>query len=189
MPFIRESIVVTVGPDERPHLAPLGLIERDELLVIAPFRPSTTLANLERHPFAAACYTEDVRVFAGCVTGKRRDWPVVPAERIAGFRLDPCLAHEELEIVTVEPDALRPRFLCRVVHAGRHGPFLGFNRARFAVIEAAILLSRRHLLPTAEIETGLARLRVLVEKTAGKAEREAWGWIEEAWRSTPDDGH
>lgn len=183
MPFVRESIVVTVGADGRAHVAPLGLIEREERLVIAPFRPSTTLANLERHPFATACYTDDVRVFAGCVTGKRRDWPVVPAERIAGFRLASCLAHEELEVIGIEPDTLRPRFLCRVVHGRRHGPFLGFNRARFAVIEAAILLSRRHLLPAGEIEEGLVRLRPLVDKTAGGAEQEAWSWIEEAWRN------
>lgn len=183
MPFIRESIVVTVGPEGTPHIAPLGLIERGSMLVIAPFRPSTTLANLERHPFATACYTEDVRVFAGCVTGAKRDWPVVPAERVAGFRLAACLAHEELAVAAVEPDEIRPRFLCRIVHAARHGSFLGFNRARFAVIEAAILLSRRRLLPAGEIEEGLARLRVLVDKTAGEAEREAWGWIEEAWRS------
>lgn len=183
MPFVRESIVVTVGADGRAHVAPLGLIEREERLVIAPFRPSTTLANLERHPFATACYTDDVRVFAGCVTGRRRDWPVVPTERIAGFRLASCLAHEELEVIGIEPDTLRPRFLCRVVHGRRHGPFLGFNRARFAVIEAAILLSRRHLLPAGEIEEGLVRLRPLVDKTAGGAEQEAWGWIEEAWRN------
>jgi len=187
MPFVRESILVTVGTDGQAHVAPLGLIERGDRLVIAPFCPSTTLANLERHPFASACYTEDVRVFAGCVTGKKRDWPVVPAERIRGFRLADCLAHEELEVIAVEPDALRPRFPSRVVYAAQHAPFLGFNRARHAVIEAAILLSRRHLLPADEIEDGLVRLRVLVEKTAGEAEREAWGWIEEAWRSAPPE--
>jgi hypothetical protein len=187
MPFIRETILVTCGPGGRPHIAPLGLIEQGDRLVIAPFRPSTTLANLERHPFASACYTVDVRVFAGCVTGRRRDWPVVPAERIRGFRLADCLAHEELEVVAVEPDELRPRFPSRVVHATQHAPFLGFNRARCAVIEAAILLSRRHLLPTREIEDGLGRLRVLVDKTAGEAEREAWGWIEEAWWGAPPE--
>lgn len=187
MPFVRESILVTLGPDGRAHVAPLGLIEQGDLLAIAPFRPSTTLANLERHPFATVCYTDDVRVFAGCVTGAKRDWPVVPAARIAGFRLASCLAHEELEVVAVEPDTLRPRFLCRTVHSAQHGPFLGFNRARFAVIEAAILLSRRHLLPAGEIEEGLERLRVLVDKTAGEAEREAWGWIEEAWRYAPTE--
>ncbi len=188
MPFIRESILVSQHPDGRPHPAPLGLIEQGEELVIAPFRPSTTLANLERHPFATACYTEDVRVFAGCVTGRRTDWPVVAAERIAGFRLATCLAHEELEVVAVEPDELRPRFRCRVVHRRMHAPFTGFNRARAAVIEAAILLSRRRLLPRAEIEEGLARLAILIDKTAGEAEREAWNWLLEAWRAPVAEG-
>ncbi|MCX7629608.1 MAG: DUF447 family protein [Geminicoccaceae bacterium] len=187
MPFIREAIVVTLDHRDRPHVAPLGLIERGDLVVIAPFRPSTTLANLEHRPYASACYTDEVRVFAGCVTGRRRDWPVVPTERIPGFRLAACLAHDELEVVAVEPDALRPRFLCRVVHAAQHAPFKGLNRARFAVIEAAILLSRRRLLPSAEIEEGFARLRPLVDKTAGEAEREAWDWLEKARAESPDE--
>ena len=55
--------------------------------MIAPFHPSTTLDNLRRHPFACINYTVDVRVFAGCVTQRRRDWPLVPAERVDGLRL------------------------------------------------------------------------------------------------------
>lgn len=85
MPLIREAIVVTTGPDGRPHLAPLGLIERPDALVLAPFRPSTTLANLERHPFACACYTDDVRVFAGCVTGKSATGRRSPRRAWRGF--------------------------------------------------------------------------------------------------------
>jgi hypothetical protein len=60
-----------------------------------------------------------------------------------------------------------------VVHRGTRREFLGFNRARNAVIEAAIHVTRLHLLPRAFIESELERLQVIVDKTAGPAEREA----------------
>ena len=39
-----------------------------------------------------------------------------------------------------------------MVHAASHAPFQGFNRAQAAVIEAAILASRLHMLPREKIE-------------------------------------
>ena len=71
----------------------------------------------------------------------------------------------------------RIRLRCRVRYAGTSGPFFGFNRAKHAVIEAAILATRTHLLSAASIERELSRLRPLVEKTAGPSEREAFGML------------
>ena len=75
MPLIRETIVTTVNAQGEPHIAPLGLIAEGEHWIMAPFHPSTTLDNLRQAPFAVANFTDDVRVFAGCLTG-RRDWPL-----------------------------------------------------------------------------------------------------------------
>jgi uncharacterized protein len=183
MPFIRESIVTTLNPDGGAHTAPLGVIVEPPFLVIAPFHPSTTLDNLRRHPFACVGYTTDVRVFAGCVTRRRRDWPVVAAERCRGWRLADALAHSEVEVAEVVEDATRPRFRCRAVHEAAHGPFLGFNRAQGAVVEAAILVTRLHMLPRDKVERELGYLAIAIAKTAGAAELEAWGWLMEAVRT------
>jgi len=174
--MIRESIVITPNADGSPHVAPIGVIVEGEELVIAPFRPSATLENLEARRVATVNYTDDVRVFAGCLTG-RRDWPVVAASRIAASRLAGALAHDELELVATEQDAQRPRFRCRVVHRQAHAPFLGFNRAQAAVVEAAILVSRLHMLPRAKIDSEMAYLAIAIDKTAGPRELEAWGWL------------
>jgi uncharacterized protein len=180
MPFIRESIVTTLNADGSAHIAPLGVIEEPPFLVIAPFRPSTTLENLRRQPFACVNYTVDARVFAGCVTRRRRDWPTVPAERIEGRRLAGALAHAEIEVAEVAEDEQRPRFRCREVHEAAHAPFRGINRAQAACVEAAVLVSRLHMLPPEKVASEMAYLRIAVGKTAGEAEREAWGWLEEA---------
>ena len=177
MPLIRETIVVTADAAGRPHIAPLGLISEGEHWVIAPFRPSTTLENLRARPTATANLTDDARVFAGCLTG-RRDWPLTPTREGFPPRLSETLAHWELEVVETREHAERPRFVCRVAGAHAHAAFEGFNRAFAAVVEAAVLASRLNFLPRAEIEAEFARLRVIVGKTAGPREAEAFGWLE-----------
>jgi hypothetical protein len=178
MPLIRETIVTTADPQGRVHIAPIGIIADGDGWIIAPFRPSTTLENLQAVPFAVVNYTDDVRVFAGCLTG-RPGWPTVAADKVPVPRLAGALAHAELAVVQPVEDAQRPRFHCRVLHAASHAPFQGFNRAQAAVIEAAILASRLDFLPRDKVEREIAYLESAVQKTAGPAEQEAWSWIAE----------
>ncbi len=174
--MIRETIVVTRNADASAHVAPMGVHERGEHLVVAPFRPSRTLENLRREGCATVSHTDDVRVFAGCLSG-RRDWPVCAAETIDGLRLAACLAHAEVEVTRTEHDPIRPRFVCRVLHEQTHAPFRGFNRAQAAVVEAAILVSRLERLPWHQVERDLDYLRIAVGKTAGPDEQLAWDWL------------
>jgi hypothetical protein len=179
MPMIREAILTTAGPAGRVHMAPLGLIADSEGWTIAPFRPSKTLDNLRAVPFAVANYTDDVRIFAGCLTG-RHQWPMVASDEVPVQRLAGALAHAELAVDRVTEDQRRPRFHCRVLRLASHAPFLGFNRAQAAVVEAAILLSRLEMLPGDKIEREIAYLQIAVGKTAGAAEQEAWQWLMES---------
>jgi uncharacterized protein len=178
MPMIRETIVTTADAGGAVHMAPLGLIAEGDGWIIAPFRPSKTLDNLRAVPFAVANYTDDVRVFAGCLTG-RHHWPTVASDGVPAPRLAGALAHAELAVQRVSEDTLRPRFHCRVVRIGTHAPFLGFNRAQAAVIEAAILVSRLDMLPREKVEQEIAYLQIAIDKTAGPVEQEAWGWLME----------
>jgi hypothetical protein len=177
--MIFETIVTTVAQDARVHVAPMGIRDEAGLVLLAPFRPSTTLENLLASRCAVVNYTDDVRIFAGCLT-RRRDWPVVPAERIASVRLQSPLSHSELEVERIEDDDVRPRLFCRRIFEQTHAPFRGFNRAQAAVLECAILVSRLHMLPWEKIETELKYLTIAIEKTAGPNEREAWNWLTEA---------
>ena len=74
-------------------------------------------------PFAVANYTDDVRIFAGCLTG-RSEWPTLAAVHVPVPRLAACLAHAELAVERVTEDAQRPRFHCRVLRLVTHAPFL-----------------------------------------------------------------
>ena len=179
MPLIRETIVTTAGPTGLVHMAPLGLIADGEGWIIAPFRPSKTLDNLRDVPFAVANHTDDVRIFAGCLTG-RHQWPTIASDEVPVQRLAGALAHTELAVDCVTEDEERPRFHCRVLRVATHAPFMGFNRAQAAVVEAAILVSRLEMLPREKIEQEIAYLQIAVSKTAGVAEQEAWQWLMES---------
>jgi hypothetical protein len=177
--MIQEILVTTQNSAGLAHIAPMGIHLHENDFIILPFRPSTTLENLLQSRVAVLNYSDDVRVFAGCLTG-RRDWPLRPAEKINAPVLTCALAHTEVAVVRVQDDATRPKVFCKAVHTANHAPFRGFNRAQFAVLEAAILVSRLHLLPMTKIETELAYLKMGFDKTAGVREHEAWVWLMEA---------
>lgn len=175
---IFEAIVTSLNADGSAHAAPFGVRERDGRVLIAPFRPSTSLDNLLRAETAVLNLTDDVRVFAGSLTG-RRDWSVRPAVSIRGHILEAALSHRELQLVEVVEDATRPQLFFKVIHESTHRPFRGFNRAQSSVIEASVLVSRLHILPPEKIDAELSYLAIAMEKTAGDAEWQAWNWLME----------
>ncbi len=174
--MIQETIVTTQNSSGVAHIAPMGIHINGDEIIILPFRPSATLNNLLENKTAVLNYCDDVRVFAGCLTG-RRDWPLNAAEKINGQVLKCALAHTEVELVRIEDDPTRPKLSCKAVHIVNHTPFKGFNRAQYSVLEAAILISRLSMLPLAKIEAEIDYLRIGFEKTAGDRELEAWGWL------------
>ena len=182
--MIREAVISTLAADGQAHVTPLGYRTCGAQVLLAPFVPSHTLDNLQRHPQAVLNFTDDVRVIAGALTG-RRIWPTLPAHSVQVPRLASALAHWELEVTHYRADALRPEFECRIVYAENHAPFLGFNRAQAAVIELAILVSRLDWLTPEKVQLEMDYLRLAIAKTAGPREEEAWAWLEKAVAAHP----
>jgi len=174
--MIKETIITTLNKDGSIHIAPMGVRHEDDYYVIAPFKPSTTLKNLQRSGQAVINMTDDVRIFAGCLTG-HYDWPTVDVSAINGKRLAAALSHIEIEVAHQEGDGLRPVFYCSEKHRETHAPFMGLNRAKAAVLEAAVLVSRLHMLPDEKIDNEIEYLQIAIDKTASEHELEAWGWL------------
>ena len=185
--MIFEVIVSTVDEQDIVHVAPMGIRNIDDFVVIAPFKPSQTLFNLQATGAAVVNITDDVRIYAGCITG-RTDWPTRPATHTKGQVLEAAINHQELEVMKVVDDDLRPKVYLSQVHRSSTKPFPGFNRAQAAVVEAAILVSRLHMLPEEKINAEMAYLQIAIDKTAGPRELEAWQWLTDAideFRSRP----
>lgn len=179
MTMIHETVVTTVSPEGVVHVAPMGVVADARTILLKPFRPSVTLDNVLATGSAVVNFTTDVRIFAGCVTG-RREWPTLPAETVKGVRLVSTLAHCELRLREQRDDPQRPQLLMQRVHDGRHADFQGFNRAQSAVLEAAVLVSRLGMLDPLKIVREVDYLHIAIAKTAGDDERLAWRWLMEA---------
>ena len=179
MTMIQEVVVTTVSIEGVVHVAPMGVVADARTILLKPFRPSVTLDNVLATRSAVVNFTTDVRIFAGCVTG-RRQWPTLPVEVVHGVRLASTLAHSELRLLEQRDDPQRPQLLMQRVHEARHADFQGFNRAQAAVLEAAVLVSRLGMLDPQKIAREVEYLHIAISKTAGDAERLAWRWLMEA---------
>jgi hypothetical protein len=173
---ILEVIVISQDSAGQPHIAPFGIRRRNGLVHIAPYRPSLTLDNLMQQQSATLNMTDDVRVFAAALTG-RTCWQLTQQD--GAWLLDSALAYQQLALHHIEDDPVRPSLYFSVQHQAQLAMFQGFNRAQSAVIELAVLVSRLGLIATAQIQQQMMQLQVLIDKTAGEHEWQAWQWLQE----------
>ena len=176
--MIIETIVTSVAPDGAVNFAPMGVEWEEDALVLKPFLETTTFRNLSGSGAAVVNLTDDVMLFARAALSNPQ-FPAVPAQVVRGVVLEAACSWREVEVVRVDDTPPRSRIDTRVVHRGFRREFIGFNRARHAVLEAAILATRTHLLPAEQIRDELARLQVIVDKTAGPREQEAMAFVTE----------
>lgn len=170
--MIVETLVTTLDASGRPNFAPMGVVWGEDEIVLKPYQETTTFRNLRATGEAVVNLVDEVRYFVeGALASPT--FPATPAAVVRGVVLDAACSWRELRVRAAETDAPRARFACAVVHRGFKREFLGFSRARAAVIEATILATRTRILPIADILREYGRLQVVVDKTAGPAEREA----------------
>jgi hypothetical protein len=115
---------------------------------------------------------------------------VVPASVVRGVVLEAACSWRELQVRSIDSTPPRSRIETEIVHRGFRREFIGFNRARHAVLEAAIYATRVHMLARDFLESELTRLQVIVDKTAGPSEQEAMALLADYVRSAsaPDRG-
>jgi len=184
---IVETIVTTIAEDGTLNFAPMGVEWGDEAIVLKPFLETTTYRNIAASRAAVVNLTDDVRIFARAAISSPQ-YESSPATVVRGVVLAGCCSWRELEVQTIDSTPPRSRIEMTVVHRGTRREFIGFNRARHAVLEAAIYATRLHLLPRSFIDSEMARLQAIVDKTAGPQELEAMALLTEHIRATPVAG-
>jgi hypothetical protein len=177
---ILEGIVTTLNDDATLNIAPMGpRVEPDAGMArfeLRPFRSSTTYYNLKARGEGVFHVTDDVLLLAQTAIGVvLAPAPATrPAAVIAGqILLDAC-RYYEFRVVKLDDLEERTTIVAETAAQGTLRDFFGFNRARHAVLEAAILATRTEFLPPQEILADLRKLAVVVEKTGGPRERAAF---------------
>jgi uncharacterized protein len=179
---ILECIVTTRNDDRNVNISPMGAtIELPlEHFILRPFCTSRTYLNLRRHGEGVLHVTDDVELLARAAVDRLEtvpDWR--ESQIVDGVILAEACRWYAFQVVQLDDAAERTRIECRVVGSERQRDFLGFNRAKHAVLEAAILATRMHLLPADTIRQEMQRLAVPVEKTAGPQERRAFEFLQQ----------
>ena len=178
--MILEGIVTTVSAGGELNIAPMGPKLGDDLgmdrFELRPYRTSTTFRNIHDTGEGVFHVTDDVRLLAQTAIGVTVvPTPALrPASRVAGWILEGACRYYEFRVVDLDQVGDRSRITVETVAEGRLRDFLGFNRARHAVIEAAILATRTAFLPRCEILNEFDRLAIIVAKTGGPVEHEAF---------------
>jgi hypothetical protein len=176
---ILEGLVTTLGPDDALNVAPMGpRFEGDwSRFVLRPYRSSTTYRNLKDRGEGVLHVTDDVLLLARAAIGPVPDAPTRQAAAVRGRILLTAARYYEFRVTEVDDREERATIRVETVASGRLGDLFGLNRAKHAVVEAAILATRIAFLPSEAIREDLTRLAPLVEKTGGTTEREAFGLL------------
>jgi hypothetical protein len=180
--LVLEGVVVTLAADGTPNIAPMGpRVDRNiSRLVLRPYPTSQTYANLKQTGCGVFHVTDDVMLMAQAAVGRLQPLPALT--RIDGFdcpRLADACRWFAFKVLAVDESDARVAIQCDISVSGEIRPFFGFNRAKHAVVEASILATRVGMLAGGEIRSEMQRLAVIVQKTAGLQERNAFKFLEE----------
>ncbi len=180
--LILEGLVTSLNADGSVNLSPMGPRTDRQItrLVLRPFQTSQTYQNLKRHGEGVFQITDDVELIALAAIGQLSVLPpLVPARSIRGFIVSDACRWFAFRVRELDDRAERTTIHCDVVDRGTLRDFLGFSRAKHAVLEAAILATRVGILPAEQIRGEMQRLASPVEKTAGGEERRAFALLTE----------
>jgi len=179
--LILEGLVTTVDTAGTLNIAPMGPKVDPQgsmsRFVLRPFRDSTTYRNLKATGEGVLHVTDDVRLIARTAIGDAVEVASRPADRVRGRILTSCCRYYEFQILDCDDQSERAEMTAETVASGRLRDYFGLNRAKHAVIEAAILATRVAFKPEAEIRAEFERLAVPIEKTGGPMEREAFEFL------------
>jgi uncharacterized protein len=188
--LILEGIVVTLDAAGQPNVAPMGpRVDRAvSRLVLRPYQTAQTYRNLKATSCGVFHVTDDVELLARAAIGEVTKGPEL--SDIADFpcpRLTDCCRWFAFRVASLDDTQERTTIECRVIAQDEVRPFFGFNRAKHAVLEAAILATRVGILPGDEIRRELERLAIPVQKTAGRQECRAFTLLQDfIRRQLPD---
>jgi hypothetical protein len=189
---ILEGIVTTVSPQGVLNIAPMGPRIGPDLSLwrfeLRPYQTSTTFQNLKTRGEGVFHVTDDVLLLAQAAIGvdPSPEPPRRPAKSVHGWILEGTCRYYEFRVVEIDDREDRARISAETIGEGRLRDFLGFNRARHAVVEAAILATRTAFLPRSQILAEFDKLAGIVAKTGSPVEEAALRLLHQHVMQTPE---
>ncbi len=175
--MIIEGIVTTRNEDGSLNISPMGLTFGGDWssFALRPFRTSRTFANLKRTREGIFHVTDDVELFARSAIDQLHESPnTVPGNRVDVLAIEDVCRWYEFQVQYIDESSDRVHLNCQTVYQHSQRDFIGFNRAKHAVLEGAILATRVDFLPPEEIADQMRTLETIVVKTGSDSEKRAF---------------
>lgn len=182
MPLILEGLVTSLNHDDSLNVSPMGpIVNRAQTeFLFRPFQTSRTYGNLKRTGAGVFHVVDDVLLLAKAAINHLDPIPPTrPAEEIEGCVLADACRWYEFEVIEIDDSSERTTVRTQVVHTGQLRHVWGFNRAKHAVLELAVISTRLFMMEPDDVQTEVDRLEIIVEKTAGDQERAAFDLLRE----------
>lgn len=178
--MIIEGLLTTTANDGTPHVAPMGpLVSEDQVTwTLRPFQSSTTFKLLRDTPHCLFHVVDDVLP----IVQNALDLPCqleFSRHPAGGWIIASACRWFRLEVYDWDVSSSRSEVSAKVQSQGRLRDFWGWNRAKHAILEATILATRLDFTQLAIVEAELAKFEVVVNKTAGQRELEAWELVKD----------
>ena len=178
--LIIEGLLTTWDKRGCVNLSPMGArFDNSETNIqLRPFITSRSYQNLMNSQAAVFHITDDVELIAHSAIGELPEMPEL-IQLNGGFatRLKDTCRWFFAQLSSTELIGERSTLHLKVMQTQTVRNFCGFNRAKHAVIEAAILATRVGILPDKQILDELVCLEPWVEKTGGRSERDAFSML------------
>ena len=160
-----ELNIAPMGPEFDPNQAHFEL---------RPFEDSQTCRNLMATSAGVLHVTDNVLLIASSAINQMEDvWQSEAASKVAGRVLLDCCRWYEFSCSEKPSSSTRKSFHCQIVAGGRRRDFFGFNRAKHAILEATIAVTRIQFLPPEHVQEKLTLAVDVCERTGGKDESAA----------------
>ncbi|MCI0564553.1 MAG: DUF447 family protein [Nitrososphaera sp.] len=174
--MITETIISTLDEKGRVNFAPMGIVIKEDILIIRPYKETTTYRNLLTTRQGVVHITDNVWIFAQSAISSPQ-FESFPAEYVRGFVLKDTCYYYEFTVSDMDCSSERAKFNACIVKRGWVRDFIGFNRAKNAVIEAAILATRIKFIGVEKILEKFEEHAVIVKKTGGPQEEQAMQYL------------
>ena len=175
--MILEGVVTTQASDGTLNVAPMGpdVTTGLDRFILRPYQTSTTFRNLQSTGAGVFHITDDVWLIARAAIKQLGPVESRPAALVAGRILSTTGRYHEFQVMEIDASGDRSRITVETVARGKQATDLfGFNRAKHAVVEAAILATRVDYLSRSAILADFDRLAPWVTKTGGPDEHRAF---------------
>lgn len=180
-----EGVMTTLSPppitgpsDRRLNIAPMGVIVDPTFhnFVLRPFKTSTTYRNIRGSGEAVFHVMDDALLIARAAIGPVSpgpDLPIMPATHVQGVILANACRYYELKATKIIDHEDRTTIIALAIGATTVRDFVGFHRAKHAVLEAAIMATRLHLTGATAVLKEFEKLQIIIDKTGTTSEFQA----------------